>query len=179
MVNINTVSSTSNSKTDVSNALLIIGKATTEYKNREIIKVNTSDDAEYLYGSDSDLTKAFKEARDVGVKNIYLCNCYLFTDYINVLMTIASTEFAYICPLFNFSETYVTNSYKEVYLCEMYSNIIGEKLTQLIFTDKHASLYENIEQYLKEMKVVYKRLKGDWIVESESPTGKIKENTIP
>ncbi|MDP4196337.1 MAG: hypothetical protein Q8940_14870 [Bacteroidota bacterium] len=41
--------------------------------------------------------------------------------------------------------------------------------------------YKNgfLKQYLKEMKAVYKRHKGDWIIESESPTGKIKENMIP
>jgi hypothetical protein len=151
MVNLSTVSNTSETTSNIANALLIIGKAKTDYKSREIIKVDSVEDVDYLYGANSDLSLAYKEALDIGVTNVYLCNCYLFTDYINVLSTLAVTEFAYICPLFNFSETYVTNSYKEVYLVEMYSNIISDKLTQLIFTDKHASLYENIEQYLNDM----------------------------
>jgi hypothetical protein len=136
---------------DTSNALLIIGKGSSEYKNMEIVKCSFVDDAEYLYGKDSELTSAFKEAYSIGAKDIYLCNCFLFTDYIRILNTLTTTNFAYITPLFNFSETYQTNSSKEVYLCELYSNIIGEKLTQLIFTDKHASLYEDIGQYLDEM----------------------------
>lgn len=152
MVSLSTVTKgTTTSTSDVSNALLIIGKGETEYKSREIVKCETIENVEYLYGTDSDLTLAFKESLEIGATDIYLCNCYLFTDYINVLKTIINTEFAYICPLFNFSTTYQTNSNKEVYLVELYSNIIGDKLTQLIFTDKHASLYENIEQYLNEM----------------------------
>lgn len=159
MVDLNTISVTSKTNSDISNALLIIGKAKTEYKNREIIKCDNINDAEYLYGSDSELTNAFKEALSVGITNIYLCNCYLFTDYLKVLNIIVNTEFAFICPLFNFSDTYQTNSNKEVYLCELYSNIIGDKLTQLIFTDKHASLYEDIEQYLDEMTSINSILK--------------------
>jgi hypothetical protein len=151
MVNLSTTDKRITETSDMGTALLIIGKGESEYKNKEIVKCVLVEDVEYLYGADSDLTYAFKEAYALGARNIYLCNCYLFTDYINVLGLIASTEFAYITPLFNFSETYETNLNKEVYLCELYSNIIGDKLTQLIFTDKHASLYEGIEQYLDEM----------------------------
>lgn len=151
MVNLNLSTNNKTSINDTTDSLLIIGKANSEYKNKEIVKCNSIEEAEYLYGSDSDLSNAYKEAYDIGAVNIYLCNCYLITDYISILNTLPNTEFSYITPLFNFSQTYTTNLNKEVYLSELYSNTIGDKLTQLIFTDMHASLYEDIKQYLKHM----------------------------
>ena len=159
MVNINSIKQYDTTQGDTSNALLIIGKGESEYKNKEIVKCESIDDAEYIYGENSDLTIAFKEAYKIGATDVYLCNCYLFTDYINILNTVANIDFAFITPLFNFSETYKTNLNKEVYLCELYSNIIGDKLTQLIFTDKHASLYEDIGFYLEEMISINSRFK--------------------
>ena len=141
-----------NSKYDnKDNAILIIGQGSSEFKNKEILKCDSLETVKYYYGENSDLTIAYTEAYEIGARDIYLCNCYLFTDYINILDILTADEYAYITPLFNFSETYQTNFNKKVYLCEMYSNIIASRLTQLIFTDKHASLYENIEQYLDDM----------------------------
>ena len=82
MVNINTIKQYDTTQGDTSNALLIIGKGESEYKNKEIVKCESIDDAEYIYGENSNLTIAFKEAYEIGVTDIYLCNCYLFTDYI-------------------------------------------------------------------------------------------------
>ena len=142
------------------NSILIIGKGETEYRNKEIIKVNNITEVKYCYGEESDLTRAYKEAIEIGAKNIFLCNCYLYTDYITVLDNINTNEYTFITPLFNFSDTYITKTNKKVYLCEIYSNSIGSKLTQLIFTDRHASLYEDIEQYLKDMSDIYEIFKN-------------------
>jgi hypothetical protein len=133
------------------NSILIIGKGATEYKNKEVLIAENLSMVEYCYGEESELTLAYKEAKEIGAENIFLCNCYLFTDYISVLNNISSDEFLFITPLFNFSDTYITKNNNKVYLCELYSNIIGNKLTQLIFTDTHASLYEDIEHYLDDM----------------------------
>lgn len=146
-----------NKNTD--NSILIIGKGSTEYKNKEILKANDLTSVKYCYGDDSELTEAYKEAIDIGATNIYLCNCYLSTDYISVLNNICSEEYSYITPLFNFSDTYTTNTNRKVYLCEIYSNSIGSRLTQLIFTDKHASLYEDIDYYLNDMTSIYNTFK--------------------
>lgn len=130
-------------------SILIVGKGNSEYKNKQIIKCDYIEDVETIYGKNSDLTNAFKEAKEVGANHIYICNCFLFTDYIELLKEINNYEFAFIVPLFYFSETYKTNFNTEVYLCELYSNIITNKMTQLIFTEKHASLYEDLESYIE------------------------------
>lgn len=131
-------------------SILIIGKGNSEYKNKQVIECNYIEEVENLYGANSQLTNAFKEAKEIGIDEIYLCNCFLFTDYIDFLKDINNYSFSFITPLFNFSETYKTNFSNEVYLCELYSNTLMNKMTQLIFTDKHASLYEDLESYLEE-----------------------------
>lgn len=132
-------------------SLLIIGKGNSEFKENEVMKCTAIDEVEYLYGQESQLTKAFKEAYKAGARDIYLCNCYKFTDYISILNIIANQEFAYITPLFDFSETFVSNEGKSIYLAELYSNILSERLTQIILTEKHASYYEDLQHFLNSM----------------------------
>lgn len=139
------------SRSNVSEGILIIGKGESEFKNKEILKINTIEDAEYIYGKTSDLTIAFKEAAKLGVSDIYTCNCYKYTDYIEIVELINKEEFLYITPIFNFSETFLTDSDEIMYLCELYSNMFSDRITQLIFTDKHASLYEDLNHFLYDM----------------------------
>lgn len=141
----------SKQKFDTSNSMLIIGKGVSEFKNKEIIKADSIESVEYMYGEISELTSAYKEALSSGVNNVFLCNCYKFTDYIEIADLISKEEFAYITPLFLFSETFSTDDGRIMYLSEYYSNILNDKITQLIFTDKHASLYEDINHFLNDM----------------------------
>lgn len=136
---------------DSDTSLLIIGKGNSEFKENEVIKCKTIDEVEYLYGQESQLTNAFKEAYEIGARDIYLCNCYKYTDYITILDLIANQEFAYITPLFDFSETFISEDGKNIYLAELYSNILADRLTQIILTDKHASLYEDLQHYVNSM----------------------------
>lgn len=136
---------------DTSDSMLIIGKGESEFKNRDIVKAESIESVEYMYGATSELSIAYKEALKAGTNNIFLCNCYKFTDYIEIAELINKEEFGYITPLFNFSETFSTDDGKIMYLCEFYSNMFSDKITQLIFTDKHASLYEDINHFLNDM----------------------------
>ena len=45
----------------------------------------TYEQVEEMFGIDSQLTLAYREAKLVGAQEVYLCNCYKFTDYIEVL----------------------------------------------------------------------------------------------
>lgn len=160
MINVNRFESTRNIS-DTKDAMLIIGKGESEFKNKDILKANSIEEVEYIYGIDSELTNAFKEALEVGATDIYLCNCYKFTDYIDVADIISKKEFAYITPLYNFSETFVTDSNKTMYLCEYYSNILSDRLTQLIITDQHASLYEDLNHFIKSMNKITMTFKDE------------------
>lgn len=160
MINVNRFQSAQNIS-DTKEALLIIGKGESEFKNRDILKANSIEEVEYMYGVDSELTNAFKEALEIGANDIYLCNCYKFTDYIEIIDNISKKEFAYITPLYNFSETFVTDSNKTMYLCEYYSNILSDRLTQLIFTDQHASTFENLNHFIKSMNKITMTFKDE------------------
>lgn len=139
----------SNTYSDKTNSILLIGHGETEYNNKQILLCNDIDEVEYNYGTSSDLYEAYKEAREITSCDIYTCNCFLFTDYIDILDKIRE-EYGFICPLFKFSEFY-KNSSNKVYLAKLYSNIIRDRISQILFTDNHASLYENLEQFQKDM----------------------------
>lgn len=132
------------------NSILIIGKGEDEYKNKSIERIYNLDQAIKYYGEESALTTAFNESYSVGARNIYVCNCFKFTDYLDIVNNSTLDEFYYVTPLFNFSETFSVENNNTMYLCEFYSNILSESITQLILTDKHASLYEDINHYIRE-----------------------------
>lgn len=160
MINISTIEKKpANNNKD--NSILIIGKGDSEFKNKEILKAISISDVEYNYGKASDLTSAYKEAVAIGAINIYVCNCTKFTDYIDIIDYICKEEFTYIVPLFNFSETFTLENNKVMYLCEFYSNRLSESITQLFITDKHASLYEDLDHYLKNMNSIITTFKKD------------------
>lgn len=131
--------------------MLIVGKGESEFRNKEILIANSIEEVEYNYGKISEITLAYQEARSLGVRNVFMCNCYKFTDYIEVIDNIVKEEFTYIVPLYNFSETFTLEKEKVMYLCEFYSNMLDENITQLIFTEKHASLYEDLDHYIGSM----------------------------
>lgn len=161
MINLNNNNKFNQVISDTKDALLIIGKGESEYRNKDILKANSIEEVEYVFGIDSELTNAYKEALKVGIDNIYLCNCYKFTDYIDIGEILNKRDFAYITPLCNFSETFITDSNTTMYLCEYYSNILSERLTQLIFTDQHASLYEDINHFIKSMNKITSTFKNE------------------
>ena len=135
------------------NSLLIVGKGDSEFENKKIIYPKTLLEVEEMFGIDSQLTLAYKEAKLAGAPEVYLCNCYKFTDYIDVLDLIAQNDFACVAPLFEFSTTFINPlDSKETYLSELYSNNLQDSFTNLFFTDSHASLYEDIDHFLRDMR---------------------------
>lgn len=135
------------------NSLLIVGKGDSEFENTKIVYPKTLTEVEEMFGIDSQLTIAYKEAKTAGAQEVYLCNCFRFTDYIDVIDLIAQNDFACVAPLFDFSLTFINPlDNKETYLSELYSNNLQESFTNLFFTDDHASLYEDIDHYLRTMK---------------------------
>lgn len=150
MITVGNLTRRSEEQFDKSSSILIVGKGESSYKNNEIVQASYVEQVEYAYGEDSDLTNAFKEAYSLGIRNIFLCNCYNYNDYIKALNVIAYDEYAYITPLFNMSDTIIDNN-TEYFLAEVYSNVLGDKLTQIIVTEKHASYYEDINHYILNM----------------------------
>lgn len=142
------------------NSILILGKGETEYKSLKITYPSSISDVENNYGKYSELTEAYTEAVKAGATNIFLCNCYRFTDYVDALDLIAQNDFAFVCPLFKFSTTFINpDTHKEMYLAELYSAAAENSFSNIIISDLHASLYEDLSQYLKAMKLINYRFK--------------------
>lgn len=135
------------------NSILILGKGDSEYKNLKITYPKNIAEVQENYGNNSELTKAYIEAKKIGAEEVYVCNCFKITDYIQAIELIAQNDFAFVCPLFTFSTTY-TNSNKEYYFAEIYTEALSDSFSNLILTEKHASLYEDINHYLTAMKSI-------------------------
>lgn len=134
-------------------SILILGKGDSEYKNLKITYPKNTAEVKENYGDNSELTKAYIEAKKIGAEEVYLCNCFKITDYVQAIELIAQNDFAFVCPLFTFSTTYA-NSNKEYYFAELYAEALSESFSNLILTEKHASLYEDINHYLTSMKSI-------------------------
>ncbi len=140
--------------------ILILGAGNSDIERCNIINpVNTSNALE-LFG-ESDLFNAYKYAKDItNDYNVYVCNCTTNTDYITVSDKIIQYEFDYIVPVSIYlSDTFynpITKQYE--YYTNYFLNVLKEvnSIATLIMTDKHASLYEDIDFFLNDMRIKYK-----------------------
>ena len=160
MINVSTTVATNYNNIDLENSILILGAADTNYKENIITKFNSLLEVEDCYGDNSDLTLAYKEAISLKAENVYLCNCFKVTDYITIINTLIDIDFEYIVPLFSFSDSFTTSDNNHMYLSEFYSNMLSDNISQLIITEKHASLYENIDSYIKTMNLIANNFKS-------------------
>lgn len=135
------------------NSILILGKGDSEYKNLKIAYPKNIAEVQNDYGEYSELTKAYIEAKKIGAEEVYICNCFKITDYIHAIDLIAQNDFAFVCPLFTFSTTY-TNGNSEYYFAEVYAEALSNSFSNLLLTEKHASLYEDITHFLTSMKSI-------------------------
>lgn len=157
MITITNYSNTKPVQRDVDRhqTMLIIGEAATNYKLNQISYQASVDAVKQLYGN-SQLTTAFTLAKEFGVKDIFLANISIQTDYIDLVDVIKQYDFAYIVPLgVKFSDTFFNPivdrpmTYSELYLDSVgrYSNSL------ILMTDHHASLYEDIDHFISDMSI--------------------------
>lgn len=137
--------------------ILIIGPANNDNKRGDIINPVTLTNAYELY-KDSDLYHAYENAINVtNDTNIYLSNCYTTSDYLTLFNKIVQYDFDYIVPIGIYaSDIFYNNSTKtHEYYSNYFLNILHEvnSLSTLIMTDKHASLYNDMDDYLNDMYV--------------------------
>lgn len=136
-------------------SILIIGKGSTDYGLNDIIKPSDLWEMNSLFG-DSELTNAYTDAIRSGASNVFVMNCYKTTDFIDVIDFIKNYNFAYIVPIgINISDTFYSAIYKkQMYFGEYYLKGLNNCINSLIiFTDEHADLYENIDNFLNDMHV--------------------------
>lgn len=135
--------------------ILIIGPANNENERCAIINPVTLDNALGLF-EDSSLYDSYKKALSItNNTNIYLSNCYTTDDYMTLFNKIIQYDFDYIVPIGIYASDVFYNKITKTH--EYYSNYFlntlseADNLATLIMTEKHASLYNDIDDYLKDM----------------------------
>ena len=134
--------------------MLIIGKGATSYNYKEISYEDDYKQVLKNYG-ESDLTTAFKLAKEADVEGIFLLNIQDNFDIFSVLEDIKQNDFTYIVPINMYISDYFFDTYnsnkKTYYIEYLLKQIKNLNESVFILTDKHASLYENQDAYLKDM----------------------------
>jgi hypothetical protein len=133
--------------------MIIIGPGSTEYNLNQIAYYSSPDVVEQLYGI-SELSDAFKLAKDFGVPDVFVANIQTKTDYIEFVDILKHYDFTYIVPIgINFSDTFYNPLLnREMTYTELYLDNIGDYSdSTIVMTDHHASLYEDMDSFLDEM----------------------------
>ncbi len=136
------------------NNILIIGEAK---NNHNIKKVAYLDSTEYMkkkYG-DSLLYRAFKTAKDMGAPHVFVMNVKNKIDYVDAINTLRHYDFSYIVPVGLLLSDFFYNkreNNKKYYYYEYFVKTMA-KYNNSVFlaTDKHASLYEDIDHFVDDM----------------------------
>lgn len=138
-------------KTD--DSVLIIGRGNSSYKLRQIEYYDSKAEVQSLYRN-SELCEAFIDAFEIGAKNIYLLNVQNVTDYIEVTDVIKQYNFAYIVPLgVRLSDTFFhVELKKQMTYAEYYLLAFKDCNSLIVFTDNHATDYEDIDEFINDMK---------------------------
>lgn len=165
-------SSLLNISNDKSN-IIILGKAETTRKNCEILKLRTVDDAKRIYGN-SDLTDAFELAYNLNTENIYTVNCYNLTDYLTIVDKLVHYNFTYIVPINLFlSDMFYDPIKKENrYFANFFIELLNDadSLSTVIFTERQAELFEDIDHFVFSMKAVLNEYKHNTNTNLITPT---------
>ena len=149
---------------DKHNNILIIGKAGNNYMLNKITYSMNAKEVLAAY-QDSNLYQAFLLAKTIGAPNIFLMNVQYEFDYIkNVAPTLQLYDFAYVC----FTDLYLsasfydaTEEYKKLYYGEFFLEQMNNyNDTIFAFTDKPASLYETVDDYIDSMQVIIDAFKA-------------------
>lgn len=146
------------------NNMLIIGKASTNYGLLDIFYWNNPDAVADAYGKNSNITKAFNEAYSIGVQDIFMMNVQKKRDYLEIIDIIKQNDFSYIV----LTDLFLTDTFDDVTNAEKIHNYLAYILGSIgldhesvfFVTDKHASLFENIDDYIGYMNAGIKSFKS-------------------
>lgn len=134
--------------------MLLIGAAQSNYMLGQIAYFETVRSAEKAYGQ-SALMDGFRLAKDFGVAHVFLLNIKNTYDYFEIATLLKHNDFAYIVPTDIFMSDYYDDTYrgnrKTSYFRYLLEEIGLSNQSTFIVTDKHASLYEDVDAFLTEM----------------------------
>ena len=140
--------------------LLIIGKAKKNWAPKEIVLAYDEEEVKKNYKG-GDLVDAYLRASEAGVTDIFLMNIQKDSDYFDILDTLKDNDFAYVV----FSSLYLSDTFHDVldshkrihnFFAYFLGYISSSNNSTFVVTDKHASLYEDIDAYLDDMRSIKK-----------------------
>lgn len=134
------------------NSLLIIGSGENGYLLNEIYKPKNESDVYKCYG-DSDLSFAYSDAVKYGATNIFVMNCHKTTDFVKGIIHSCNYNFSYISIVgIKLSDTFYSEAYDKImHYAELCLREGIKTNSVFVFTDEHASLYENIDAFIDDM----------------------------
>lgn len=118
-----------------------------------------------LYNSDSNLAEVYKILSDFGCTDISVMNLSMddINSYVDAIEIIKQFDFKYVIP----ADVYIGNTYYDTTTCTnihlldyMVKTMYGCNETVIVATDKHASLYEDIDNFLDDMAVIESGIEG-------------------
>ena len=138
-------------------SIVLLGPGDTMNEKCNIINPMSMENARILYGKDSILTEAYEQAYNItNTLNIFTVNCKTISDYVNIIDDLVQYDFTFIVPI----NLYLSDSFYDPAIHKSHTFVLyyleklqkANSLTSLIMTDRHAELYENIDDYLIKMK---------------------------
>ncbi len=139
---------------DPNHSILIIGKS--DIRGAGIIKnFKKYEDVVDYYGEDSTITKAYYNAKFIGVQTIFTTVFSSYSDFTNIANILSQNDFGYIVPV----DIYISQDYNNPYRGNIRTSYLQYLLEQMpydsnnifVVTDKHASLYEDMDAFITDM----------------------------
>ena len=131
-------------------SILFSGKAKTLASICEPQTFNTYEEA-YEYFGDCELVDAYKTAKAFGVEDVYLVNMQEKTDHIDFVELVENVPVDYFVPL----DIHINDRFYDLvdgaylhYAVDYMTRMSPMSKVTVLFTDEHASLYEDIDEYL-------------------------------
>lgn len=138
---------------DPERSVLLMGIGDIAYHRNEIVQFEHIEDIYKAFG-DCRLARACNLLQQLmPIQNIYVLNIAHEIDGVNMMNTIANYPFAYIVPIGTYISSYFYNDLddgKRTYIIDIMLQKLNNE-SQIIVTDQHAELYEDIDTYLYDM----------------------------
>lgn len=140
---------------DKNNSLLILAPGDTTFGLSTPVYASDPDIVSMKYGADSILTECFNSAQELGAKCVFLANIQSRDDFLDFVEVFNQYDFAYVVPIgIYMSDTfndYSNGGQRTTYYTKVMSQLKPDSETVFIATDKHASLYEDIDSFINDM----------------------------
>lgn len=132
--------------------ILLIGIGDSKKKLNEILETNDISEIQDIYGEESCFVKAALIMRAGGINKYNILNLDAWENLVNCRELLDDYRFDYIAPLeMTIDEKYFDEYYgKELCYGQLLALLCHNTISTIIFTGKHASIYEDMDAFLKD-----------------------------